>query len=402
MTALVLLDVAIILVLARIAGTLLTRIGQPAVIGELSVGILLGPTLFDGALPRLLLPPDVKAKLSTVATIGLVIFMFAVGRELNRHRFAARVRATVGIAAGSILVPFGLGMGMSLVIGDRYTTGEPLHFALFVGIAMAVTALPVLARILADRDLVGTRIGVLAISGAAAVDAVAWTGIALLVTTTADVWRLVLVAPYVAGMIFGARTVLGRLLPRLSTKAALATVAVGLFLSSAAAEWLGLHHVMGALLFGVALTRRVDDDLATHLDELVRVGSSLLLPIFFVIAASGVDLSDLGLVGVADLMLVLAVAVTGKIGGTLLGARVGGVTWADGARVAVLMNARGVTEIVVLQLGLQTGLLDVRLYSLLVIMALVTTALTGPLLQLMDRRAQGGRQIADRTVGSSP
>lgn len=390
MTSLMLLDVAVILLAGKLAGAMLRRIGQPAVIGEITVGILLGPTLLSGAITRVMLPGDVQAALRAVATVGLVLFMFTVGYELDHRMLRGRVRAAVGIALGSTLVPLALGAGLATWLAlTRYHPANMWLFVLFIGVSMSVTALPVLASIIADRGLSGTRVGGLAVAGAAVVDGAAWTLLAVIVALAGggSLWQILLIVPYLLVMVLGVRRLLAAFLPRWTGPGGFATVVAGLFLSAAVTEWLGMHFVFGALLFGAILPGRDSQALSRQIEEITRVCGVLLLPVFFVVSGLSVDLSGLGATGVGELAMILVVAVGAKVGGTYLGARLCGVGRRDAGAVSVLMNARGVTEIVVLRVGLEIGVLDTRLYSLLVLMALLTTALTGPLLMLIERRA---------------
>ncbi len=383
-----LLDLAVIILAVRLSGRLMRLIGQPPVVGEIAVGILLGPTLFSGAVTEVMLPGDVRAALDAVATIGLVLFMFTVGYELDDRMLRGRVRAAAGIAIGSTLVPLALGAALAAWLAlTRYEPPDVWLFVLFLAVSMSVTALPVLARIIADRGLSGTEVGGLAVAGAAFVDVAAWTLLALVVTFAGggSPWQMILIVPYVAVMVFGVRRLYATRLWQ-TGRSGPAPVLAGLFLSAAVAEWIGMHFVFGALLFGVILPARERPAVTRAIGEITRVSGAVLLPVFFVVAALNVDLSELGLTGVGELALIVAVAVIGKLGGTYLGARLGGVGPGEAASVSVLMNARGVTEIVVLKVGLEIGVLDTRLYSLLVLMALLTTSATVPLLVLVERR----------------
>jgi len=399
-TALVLADLALIVFAVRLAGALMRRIGQPPVVGELAVGIVLGPTLLGGTLTHAMFPLAVRSALGAVANVGLVLFMFAVGYDVDRHALRGRLRATAGIALGSTLLPLALGVGLAgWLAHTRYHPARPAAFVAFLGLAMSITALPVLARILADRRMSGTLAGSLALAGAAAVDIASWSALSVLLAVVSGVtpYRLAYLVPYLAVMVLVVRPVLGAVTRR-SPRFTFAFVLGGVFLSAAATEWLGLHYVFGALLFGVLLPRD-NPQLREQVEELTRVGTLVLLPVFFVVAALAVDLTGLGRTGLAELGLILTVAIGGKMLGTYAGARAGRLAPGPAGTVAVLMNARGLTEIVVLQIGLQFGLLNTRLYSLMVLMALITTAMTGPLLWLgRRRRAVAGGGTGDGTA----
>ncbi|MDQ7808744.1 cation:proton antiporter [Amycolatopsis sp. A133] len=382
-----LLDVAAILLAARIAGRLAVRIGQPAVVGEIAAGVLLAAVMHGTGLTQTVLPGSAKNALHAIATVGLVLFMFTVGHEWDgRH---LRGRAAAGIALGSAIVPFALGAALAAwLAATTYHPADPVVFVLFLGAAMSITALPVLARIVTDRGLQGTTIGGLAIGAAAVVDVLAWVALAAIVTLGggSSAWQMLLAVPYVLLLFVVVRPLLHWALRRRAGGIGFGTILAGLFVSAAATEWLGLHFVFGAFLFGALLPGRDDPVVRQQVDDIARFCRTFLLPIFFVVAALDVDLSGVGLAGAGELVLILLVAFAGKAGGAYLGARVCGLPKSEAGPVAALMNARGVTEIVVLQVGLQLGVLDTRLYSLMVVMALITTAATGPLLGLLRKR----------------
>jgi Kef-type K+ transport system membrane component KefB len=384
-TSLLLADLALIVTVARVAGGLARRIGQPPVIGEILAGVLLGPTLLSGAITRTMFAGDLRSVLSAVASVGLVLFMLSVGHELDFRLLRGRARAVTGIALGSVALPFGLGCLVAIWLAGYRHLHQPVVFTLFVGVSLSITALPVLARIVTDRRLGGTRLGGLAVASAGAVDAAAWSLLAVVVCVAGggSAWQLALLVPYLLVLVFVVRPLLAADGPRTGwlLRSGPVPLVAGLFLSAAATEWLGLHYVFGALLFGALLPRgreRLDRQI-----EALQPVSALLLPVFFVVAALNVDLSGLGRRGLGELAVIVAAAMLGKIIGAYLGARLYGVPGPEAAPVAVLMNARGVTELIVLQLGLQLGLLDTGLYSLMVAMALLTTTITGPLLDLV-------------------
>ncbi|MEU5259213.1 cation:proton antiporter [Amycolatopsis sp. NPDC021455] len=386
---LTLFDIAVIVLAAKLAGMVARRIGQPVVVGEIAVGVLLGALLHVGEIAQVVVPGTVRTALNAVAAIGLVLFMFTVGHEWDHRLLRGKTRAAAGIAIGSTLLPFLLGGATAFWLATtRYHPAAPVVFVLFVGAAMSITALPVLARILVDRGLSATLVGRLSIAGAAAVDAAAWVLLALIVAFAggSSPWQMLLLVPFGLVMVFGVRPLLSTALSRWTGKGGFGLIFVGLFLSAVVTEWLGLHLVFGAFLFGAILPGRDNPEVRRHVAEVDRLCRSFLLPVFFVTAAIDVDLTGLGAAGLAELLVILAVAVAGKLLGAYLGARSGGVEHGPAAGVAVLMNARGVTELVVLQLGLQIGVLDRKLYSIMVLMALFTTALTGPLLALVRRR----------------
>jgi Kef-type K+ transport system membrane component KefB len=401
-------DLAIIILLARLFGIAAKRLGQPPVLGEIIVGILLGPTLFDGKITATLFPITVRPALNALATLGVVMFMFAVGYLLDLRLIRGRERVAVSVSASSIILPLSLGAGLGVWLASRHHVHEVLPFALFVGTAMSVTAFPVLARILTDRDMHRTRIGSIALASAATDDVLAWSLLAVVAATAGaggQQLRLVL-APIYVGVMFGlVRPLLRKLVNvyqrrgRL-TPSVLAAVLVGLLLSSYATDWMGLKYIFGAFLFGVVMPREGAAAALRKeiLHRLEQVSVLVLLPVFFVVSGLSVNLSSVGLSGLVELCLILLVAVAGKFGGAFAGARLAGVRGRRAGALATLMNTRGLTGIVILSIGLQLHILDQLLYSLMIVMAVVTTMMAGPLLHLIypDRYVQRDIAEADR------
>ncbi|WP_020672343.1 cation:proton antiporter [Amycolatopsis nigrescens] len=388
-------DLALIVLLARGLGALAGRLGQPPVVGEILAGILLGPTLLNGAVSAILFPPDVRPLLSALADVGVALFMFTIGLGVEQHGLRNRGRLAAGATLGSTLVPFGLGIGLAFFLLRNENTGHPGAFVVFVGLAVSVTAFPVLARILADRGLARTALGGIALATAGVVDVVAWAALAVVQAVGSGGplhWRLALAVPYLLGMLFVVRPLLRRvLIPRRTGRVpaalSLAVVLTGVLLSAAATEAMGMHFIFGAFLFGLVIPRDAAVNVfRAELDEKVGHLTGLLLPIYFVVAGLKVDLGGLRVADLASLGGILLVAVLGKFGGTYLGARSQGLAARPSAALAALMNTRGLTELVILGVGLQIGLLSDSLYTLMVVMAVVTTMMTGPLLSLIYRR----------------
>ncbi|MBT2402125.1 MULTISPECIES: cation:proton antiporter [unclassified Streptomyces] len=424
-------DLALILLLARGLGQLAARIGQPPVTGEILAGILLGPSLLGSSLSGTLMPADVRPLLAGMASLGVALFMFGVGLEVEGRTLRGNGRVTVAVAVGASALPFLLGIGLAFVLlpghgpgggpghghgggpvggpvgGPGQGSGSVAAFVVFIGLAVSVTAFPVLARILADRGLSRTEVGGIALAAAAIVDVVAWmalAGVSASVGAASNHWQILLLAPYLLIMLFAVRPLLRRLLapeppagqdqpepqpqpqpepqPRPLTPARFAAVLVGALLSAAATEAMGLHHIFGAFLFGAILPRDGTQALRKDLHDRTAHLTALLLPVYFAVAGAQVKLGGIGLTGLAELALILAVAVAGKTGGAYLGARSQKLPPRSAASLASLMNTRGLTELVVLGVGLELGLLDEPLYALFVVMALVTTMMTGPLLSL--------------------
>ncbi|WP_181793964.1 cation:proton antiporter [Streptomyces sp. WELS2] len=392
-------DLALIIVLARILGAVAQRFSQPAVIGEVLAGILLGPTFLGHSVPEFLFPPGVRPMLTALADVGMAVFMFIVGLELDRRILRGTGRLAGTVAVSCILLPFGLGTLLALMLAGDHAQGHRLGFVLFMGTAMSVTAFPVLARILTDRKMQHTPIGGLALACAAIGDVLAWCMLAAVVALVGvgggDQWLLLLLVPYACVMVWLVRPLLRRLVAaggaRL-TPAVLTVVLAGLLVSGAVTERIGLHFIFGAFLFGVVMPKESTERLrADIIDRVGDVSGQLLQPVFFIIVGLKVDLSDLGGAGWLDFALILLVAVSGKFVGAFLSARAFRVTARQSAVLATLMNTRGLTELIILTAGLQLGVLDERLYSLMVVMAVVTTAMAGPLLAVLRPRALAGQ-----------
>lgn len=403
-TAQLLVALGVILVLSQLFGALARWLHQPAVVGEIVLGILAGPTLLNGAITRVMFPVDIQPLLSALAMVGVAFFMFIVGLEVD-HRLLRGLRAKTGvIVLGSTTVPFTLGVGAALWLARDHLPGDRLGYVLFLGTAMSITAFPVLARILDDRGITRTPLGSLALSSAAVGDLIAWTMLAAVVAIAGTggnpLWRISLVVPFVLGVLFIAKPALNRVLNAPSTRGPhdpagsgrmLTVVVASLLGAGAFMEWSGLHYIFGTFLVGVILPRGENDWIRIQIcDRLEQVSRQLLMPVFFVMAGLHVNLATLGLSGVGALGLILLVAIGGKLVGTMGAARLAGVSTRQSANLAVLMNTRGLTELVVLATGVQLGILDHRTYSMMVVMALVTTAMTGPLLDLLQRPERNG------------
>lgn len=388
-TTSLLLGLAAIVILARVLGALARRLGQPAVIGEVLAGIALGPTLFHGAISDALFPVSIRPLLSALAAVGVAVFMFIVGLEWDAKLIRGSGSLAVGISFSSIVLPFGLGMLLALYLMDEYGSDNQTAFMLFMGIAMSITAFPVLARILTDRKMTRTPLGVVALACASIDGVLAWSVLAAVVAISGaaggDEWRILLAIPYLLGMLFVLRPLLQRYVARRPglrlTPTVFGCIVAGLLLSAAATEWVGLHYIFGAFLFGVVLPRTGTEQLQSQVHErLGEMNGTLLLPVFFLVAGLKVDLSGLNMDGLGALALILLVAVGGKFIGAFAAARLNRMPVRQSAALATLMNTRGLTELIVLNVGLQLGFLDKGLYSLMVVMAVVTTAMAGPLL----------------------
>jgi Kef-type K+ transport system membrane component KefB len=360
-------------------------------------GICLGPSLLGRIAPGVsayLLPPSVAPLLGVIATLGIILYMFLVGLELNAGLLRGRARSAVAISNASIIVPFLLGAGLALGLYSHLSNADVpfTSFALFLGVAMSITAFPVLARILTDRRIHKTPLGILALSCAATNDVTAWCLLAFVVgVAQAKVGGAFLVIglalAYIAFMFLVVRPVAVHLLANMTearlTRSVAGLVLVALLLSALATEAIGVHAIFGAFLLGAVIPH--DSAVArafTHrLEDLVTV---LLLPAFF--AFTGMR-TEIGLVSGLDQWLIcgliILVATAGKFGGTLAAGRLTGQGWRESAALGILMNTRGLMELIVLSLGLDLGVISPALFAMMVLMALVTTMATTPILHLL-------------------
>ncbi len=394
----VLLALVAIIVTARLLGALFRRLQQPPVIGEVIAGIVLGPSLLGRLAPGLhdaLLPAAIAPHINLLAQVGVILFLFLVGLELDTESLGRGTHATIAISHASIVVPFLLGSTLALALYPRLSSQDvPFTvFALFLGVSMSVTAFPVLARILTDRGLQGTPLGRLALTCAAVDDVTAWCLLALVVGVAqarlgSALATIGLTAAYVAFVLVLVRPLALRLAARVDragrlTQGDLAVLLVALLLSALATEWIGIHALFGAFLLGAVVPHSslVTRELTARLEDLVIV---LFLPAFF--AFTGMR-TEIGLVaGTGQWLLcgaIVAVACLGKFGGTLAAARFAGLPWRQGSALGVLMNTRGLMELVVLSLGLDLKVLSPTLFTMLVLMAVATTVMTAPILHAL-------------------
>jgi Kef-type K+ transport system membrane component KefB len=393
----VLVALAAVLVTGRLLGLLFRYVGQPPVIGEVVGGIVLGPSLLGQVWPEaaaFVLPPSVGPYLAVIAQLGVILYMFLVGLELNPGVLRERAGATVGISHASMTVPFLLGAALALVLYPRLSSRDVsfTSFALFLGVATSITAFPVLARILTDRRMQATRLGVMALGCAAAGDVTAWCLLAFVVGVAqaqvgGALLTLVLTLAYIGLMVLLVRPLAVRLLGRFDeahlTPSVVAVVFAALLLSALATEAIGIHAIFGAFLLGAVIPH--DSALArglTHkLEDLVTV---LLLPAFF--AFTGMR-TRIGLVSGPEQWLlcglIIVVATAGKFGGTFAAARLTGLGWRDAAALGLLMNTRGLMELIALNIGLDMKIISPALFAMMVLMALATTMAAAPLLRLV-------------------
>lgn len=394
---LVLVEVLIVIGLSRLVGLGCRWIKQPLVIGEITAGIMLGPSLFGLVAPDLaaaLFPPEAVPFLNVLSQVGLIFFMFLIGLELNPKYLSGQLEVAVLISHVSILVPFSLGILLSLLLYPLVSNSSVpfTAFALFLGAAMSITAFPVLARIITENNLQSTRLGTLALTCAAVDDVTAWCLLAVAIAvahtgTFESAYPTILQALlYIALMLTAGRWFLQRLATyylrtgRL-TQLMLAGIYMGVVASALITELIGIHLIFGAFLLGAAMPKNADlvRELAQKTEDFVLV---FLLPIFF--AFSGLR-TQIGLLNRPELWflcaVVVGVAIIGKYVGTYVAARVNGIENREASALGWLMNTRGLTELIVLNIGLSLGVISPLLFTMLVIMALVTTFMTSPLLE---------------------
>lgn len=389
-------QIVVIIITARVLGAAFKRLRQPQVIGEIVAGILLGPSVLGWLAPQwssALFPAPSLATLSLLSEVGVVLFMFTVGLELDFAQVKASGRLVVLISNMSIVLPFALGVLVAFYLNPILTNGTPaLYLALFMGAAMSITAFPVLARVLSEGQLLRTKVGNLAMACAAVDDISAWCILAVIVAlvhpsgTRLQPWLSLAGLPlYLLLMLFVVRPLMRqareRWFPaRTDTLATLSFIVVYVLTSSLITDWLGVHPLFGAFFAGVIFPggREVAEGLA---HQLRFVTAGLLLPLFF--AVSGLR-TNVGLIHGGRMWLIcallIAVAILGKLLGSMLAARYGGMNWRESATLGILLNTRGLVELIILNVGFNLGVLSQTLFSMMVLMALATTLMTAPVL----------------------
>jgi Kef-type K+ transport system membrane component KefB/nucleotide-binding universal stress UspA family protein len=395
-----LLAAAVIIVVSRIVGAAFRRINQPQVVGEIVAGIMLGPSLLGAISPHAthwLFSPTVLPFIDVLSQVGLIFFMFLIGLELDIRLIKGRGHAAGLVSHVSIIAPFLLGVGVALALFTQLGSAEGKFtpFALFLGASMSITAFPVLARILTERGIYKTRLGAVTLTCAAVDDVTAWCLLAVVVAVArasgpaSALVTIGLSIVFVAFMIGIVRPALARLARYHEEQgqlggAMLAALFVGILLSALATDRIGIHAIFGAFLFGAIMPQRSEliRELVDKLEDFTVV---FLLPLFF--AFTGLR-TEIGLLGTNPELwlfcgLILLVAVAGKWGGSALAARVVGLEWRESMALGILMNTRGLTELIILNIGLDLGVIPPTLFAMLVIMALVTTFMTTPILSLI-------------------
>lgn len=390
----VLIALTAVILVGQALGRVFAYLSQPPVIGEVVAGILLGPSLLGPEISSLILPPSVAPFLRVIAQLGVILYMFLVGLELNPALLKHRAHAAVATSHASILVPFVLGALVSLFLYPRLSSSDVpfTSFALFMGVAMSITAFPVLARILTDYRMSRTRLGVIALSCAAVDDVTAWCLLAFVVgVVKMQVGEGILVAAgallYIVLMFSVAGPALKWVAQRWDaeqeSRGIITVVFLALLLSALAAEAIGIHAIFGAFLLGAVVPH--DSELAQAFTrQLKHVVTVLLLPAFFAFTGMRTRIDLLSEPGQWLICgLIICVATAGKFGGTLAAARVTGLGWRDSALLGTLMNTRGLMELIVLNIGLELGVISPTLFAMMVLMALATTMLTSPVLRFL-------------------
>ena len=428
MTGHVLGALALIVAVGHVCGRFAQRVRQPVVVGEIVAGIALGPSLLGlvpGDLTERLLPEEIHPYLQVLAQLGLILFMFGIGYRFDGSHLRGQGRQVTAVSLASMALPFALGAGLAWSMvpwfdRSQMKTDGVLTPALFLGAAMSVTAFPVLARIITERGLQKERIGHMSVACAAVQDFLAWSVLALVVALANEsgagpligmaVWSALLLA----GLVWLVRPALTWLFSQedrwhAGSARVHSILIVGLLLSAWATDAIGLHAVFGAFAFGAAVPRHLVDARAPEIPERIEQTSLFLLPVFFVVTGLSVDLGGLGGQGLVILMAVLVTACVGKFIGAAGAARLTGATGREAATLGVLLNARGLTELVILNVGLGLGVLDGRLFTAMVTMALITTVMTGPLLhhfhppgreKPLDDAHPGDALVEARSAGS--
>lgn len=399
-----LLQVVLVVLVSRVLGELLRHVGQPRVVGEMLGGILLGPSVFGWVAPSAfaaIFPIGSVRFLNAVSQLGVLLFMFLVGLELKPDMLRGRRRALVITSHAGIAIPLFLGTLLALVLYPRLASDAvPFEaFALFIGCALSVTAFPVLARLLAERGLTNTPFGTLAIGCAAIADVTAWCVLAV-VLAIADATRsgprlwlsLAVALVFVTFMMTLGRRLVATVVARTVdadshiTSETLAVVVVVALITAWVTERLGIHALLGAFVAGLVMPKSdtLLDGIVSRLEELLMV---VLLPLFFAVTGIRTSLASIP-EGQGWLLCgcIVLVATVGKAGGTIAGARASGLPWRDAGALGALMNTRGLMELVILNVGLEIGIISRALFSMMVLMAIVTTALTAPALSWLRER----------------
>ena len=399
--SILLIQIIAVLLMVRLFGFLFKHIGQPGVIGEIVAGIVLGPSVLGYFFPdvfQALFPPESLTNLELLSQVGLVLFMFVIGMELDFSVLKNKINETLVISHAGILVPFFLGIVASYWIYEEYAAAQTafLPFALFIGISMSITAFPVFARIIQERNMTKTSLGTLAIASAANDDVTAWCLLAVVIaiakagTFASALYAIGLTALYIIIMFMVVRPFLKKVgevyaNQEVINKTFVALILLILIISSTLTEIIGIHALFGAFMAGVVMPPSIGFR-KVMMEKVEDIALVFFLPLFF--AFTGLR-TEIGLINSPALwgvcLLLITVAVAGKLGGCAVAARLVGESWKDSFTIGTLMNTRGLMELVALNIGYEMGVLPPSIFVILVIMALVTTFMTTPLLHLVER-----------------
>jgi Kef-type K+ transport system membrane component KefB len=400
-----LFGIAVVFVAAWFFGALFARLGQPRVIGEVIAGLVLGPSVL-GSLSAHLFPVWERPTLGVLAQLAVSIFMFFVGLEMNfgKLRQAGHNRVAAIVTGSNIAVPFVMGIGLALVLHPSYQHMKLSTFCLFMGVALSITAFPVLARIVQERHIDQRPLGSLSLLVAAGSDVLTWAILILVLSVAAStsglevVWFVALAGLFTLVMMFPVRRGLARFSESDITIESLLLVLAGILLCASFTAVSGFHEIFGAFMFGAVFPRGA---LATKVSSMVEPIGRALLPIFFISTGLLVNVHSIGGQGWWQLILVVAAACIGKVGGVTASARGAGLTLRDAAGLGALMNTRGLTELIVLTIGLQAHILDTKLFTIFVLMSVITTMATGPLLSWIRPDPDLGRASDSDARGSA-
>ena len=398
--AILLAQIITIIVVARFFGWVFRKIGQPSVIGEIIAGIALGPSLLGLYFPEFsnaLFPTESLGNLQFLSQIGLILFMFVIGMELDLKVLKNRANEAVVISHASIVIPFTLGVGLAYFVYYKFAPEGVafLSFALFMGIAMSITAFPVLARIVQERGIHKTKLGAIVITCAAADDITAWCLLAAVIAIVkagsfvSSLYVIMMAIGYVIIMIFVVKPFLKKIGELYGTKDQLSKPVAAIFfliliISSYSTEVIGIHALFGAFMTGVIMPD-ITKFRNVFIEKVEDVSVILLLPLFFVFTGLR---TEIGLINDPYLLrvtgFIILVAVVGKFLGSAIAAKFVGQSWRDSLTIGALMNTRGLMELIVLNIGLDLKVLTPEVFTMMVIMALVTTFMTGPALDLIN------------------
>ena len=396
-----LMQIIVIVITARLFGFLFNKINQPAVIGEIVAGIVLGPSVIGLLFPQFshfIFPVASLGNLQFLSQVGLVLFMFVIGMELDLSVVAKQAFGAVVISHASIIIPYTLGMGLAFFLYNEFAPANIsfLSFALFMGIAMSITAFPVLARIIQEKGLTKTKLGALALTCAAADDVTAWCILAAVIaivkagSSVSALYTIAVAICYVLMMLFVIKPLLKKLgneYAKTETikKSVMAFVFILLLISAYSTEIIGIHALFGAFLAGVVMPPQLQFRKMV-INKIEDVSIVLLLPLFFVFTGLR---TQIGLLSNAHLWItcawIILIAVAGKFGGSTLSAKIVGQSWKDSLSIGALMNTRGLMELIVLNIGYDLGILSPEIFAMLVLMALITTFMTGPALDFINK-----------------